>query len=127
MTVYNILSEQEALYRIFNYFQLNLLTNPECSFINGDVFLGDCFTCGSQEKRMPKTFEEFKYSLKKVKWEVCLCVAGTDCLDNRRVVMTYSKALKRCNVHFPMAQSGLTANENKIRLWVDNAFSPISK
>ncbi len=125
MLEYNSISEQEALQKIYDFLRMELLTSPECSFINGEAFLGDSVTFGDQYNNSPGSLSALKDALKNVKWEVCLCVAGTELDDSRRVVMTYSKELKKINVHFPMAQSYLTTNEEKIRDRIEKAVSKV--
>ncbi len=38
MLEYNSISEQEVLQKIYDFLRMELLTSPECSFINGEVF-----------------------------------------------------------------------------------------
>ncbi len=123
MLEYNSISEQEVLQKIYDFLRMELLTSPECSFINGEVFLGDSITFGDQYNNLPGSLSALKDALKNVKWEACLCVAGTDLDDSRRVVMTYMKTLEKINIHFPMSNSGLTTNEKMIYEWFKKNFN----
>ncbi len=122
MLVYDSVLERDAVQRIYKFFHQKTIVNPECTFVNGQEYLGDGVTFGSQYNKMPKTFAEFEDVLKSIKWEACLCVAGTDIQDTRRVVITYLKELRKINVHFPMAGGKLTPNEMKIYEWIKCIF-----
>lgn len=119
MFVYDSIQEQEAIGVVYDYCKLSLLTKPECSFINGDTYLGESVTYSEEHKKMPASLSNFKKDLQKIKWEVILCVAGTDMEDRRRAVVSYSKELKKLVVNFPMSETRFTPNEKKIKDWID--------
>ena len=82
-------------------------------------------TYGNAQKRMPATYDEFYNEVKRKSWDVCLCVAGTDKNDSRRVVVTYVKSLQQIIVSFPSAVNGLSKNEISIKRWFHSALTII--
>lgn len=123
MLIFKISSEIEAIRVIFNYYHLKLLTNPECSFVSNADGLHMSDTYGSAQKRMPATWDALCNEIKRKPWDVCLCVAGTDKRDSRRVVMTYVKALRQIVVNFPSAVNDYSENELSIKRWLQSAFA----
>lgn len=125
MLHFNVCSEKDAIRAIYNYYHLNYLTNPECSFASNLSGLNMSDTYGNAQKRMPATYDEFYNEVKRKSWDVCLCVAGTDKNDSRRVVVTYVKSLQQIIVSFPSAVNGLSKNEISIKRWFHSALTII--
>ena len=115
MLFFKVCSEKEAIQSIFNYYHLNYLTNLECSFASNSTGLNMSDTYGIMKKQMPATCDEFYNEVNRKDWDVCLCVAGTDKSDSRRVVVTYVKSLQQIIVSFPSAVNGLSKNELSIK------------
>ncbi len=126
MLFFNVGSEKNAVQTIFNYFHLKLLTNPECSFVSNAAGLNMSDTYGKSHKQMPTSCDEFCKDVKKKTWDICLCVAGTDKTDKRRVVVTYVREIQQIVVNFPSASSGFTSNEVMIRNWLTENLSAIA-
>ncbi len=125
MLVFNVSSEKNAVRAIFDYCHLNCLTNPECSFVSNSTGLNMSDTYGSAQKQIPKTYNEFYNKIQKKSWDVCLCVAGTDARDSRRVVLTYMKEMKKVIVNFASAANGMSSNEKNISEWLSVNFNAI--
>lgn len=123
MLFFKVCSEKEAIQSIFNYYHLNYLTNPECSFASNSTGLNMSDTYGITQKQMPATYDEFYNEVNRKDWDVCLCVAGTDKSDSRRVVVTYVKTLQQIIVNFPSAVNGLSKNELSIKQWLQSALT----
>ncbi len=123
MITFNGISENSALRLIYNYNSLNLLTNPECSFISNELGLNAGETYSYAGKKMPKSYNEFYIQMIGKKWDVCLCVAGTNNDDSRRVVLTYMKEMKEISVNFPSAINGYSENELCIKRWLNSVLA----
>lgn len=123
MLFFKVCSEKKAIQSIFNYYHLNYLTNPECSFVSNLTGLNMSDTYGITQKQMPATCDEFYNEVNRKDWDVCLCVAGTDKGDSRRVVVTYVKTLQQIIVNFPSAVNGLSKNELSIKQWLQSALT----
>ncbi len=118
MCIFDSINEQRTLRTIYDYCHQNFLTNPECSFVSEEGQFSDCKTYGSSHDKRPENFEGFRADVKKEKWDVCLCVAGTDARDSRRVVLTYMKEMKKVIVNFASATNGMSLNEKNIKEWL---------
>lgn len=125
MLYFNINSKTTALRAIYNCFYLKTLTNPECSFISNDKPLVRSETYDLSKNKMPNTFENFSKQIGRKHWNVCLCVAGTDSTDSRRVVVTYMKDEQIVVVNFPSAVDGFSENELRIKDWLKKEFNNI--
>ena len=95
----------------------------ECSFASNLSGLNMSDTYGNAQKRMPATYDEFYNEVNRKDWDVCLCVAGTDKSDSRRVVVTYVKTLQQIIVNLPSAINGLSKNELSIKQWLQSALT----
>ena len=125
MFFYSSESELKTMESIYNYLQLDLLTNPECSFVSEKSTLAGIRTFSQTENPLPKTFKGFRRETFLTDWDVCLCVAGTEASDSRRVVLNYSKEMKAVIVNFPSADSGFTQNEIRIKDWLEREFNMV--
>ena len=65
MLLFKVCSEKDAIRAIYNYYHLNYLTNPECSFASNLSGLNMSDTYGNAQKRMPATYDEFYNEVKK--------------------------------------------------------------
>lgn len=123
MFFYSSKSELKTMEVIYGYLQLDLLTNPECSLISNATALAGSRTFSKAQDSLPKTFKEFRKETFSVDWDACLCVAGTEASDSRRVVLNYSKEMKLIIVNFPSAISGFTQNEIGIKEWLERELN----
>ncbi len=119
MFFYSSESELKSMEMIYQYLQLDLLTNPECSLLSNATALTGACTFNRDQNTLPKTFRDFRKETFAVDWDACLCVAGTEKSDQRRVVLNYSKEMKVIVVNFPSAASGFTQNELRIKEWLE--------
>lgn len=115
MFSFSSVSETKAVEVIYDYLQLDLLTNPECSLISNVTALGGARTFSRAQNSIPKTFRKFRKETFAVEWDACLCVAGTDSENLRRVVVTYSRDLNKVIINFPSAVNGFSTGEIQIK------------
>lgn len=80
-------------------------------------------TYGRTQKQMPATCDEFYNEVNRKSWDACLCVAGTNKSDSRRVVVTYLKDLGQIVVNFSSAVNGFTSNESSIKRWLTDTLT----
>lgn len=112
-------TEIRTLEVIYNYMKLDILTNPECSFLSNRSALYGGKTISEEQDNVPETFRDFKRIAFSEDWDACLCVAGTDPEDLRRVVVTYSRDLNKVAINFPSASNGFSNSEVQIREWLE--------
>ena len=120
------MTEVRTLEIIYNYMKLNILTNPECSFLSNRTGLYGGRTISRVEDNVPKFFQDFKKFALSADWDACLCVAGTDLNDLRRVVITYSRDLNKVVINFPSATNGFSSREKKIKEWLEKEFESMN-
>lgn len=121
-TMFFYLSESElkTMEVIYDFLQLDLLTNPECSLISNTTALAGARTFNREQGSLSKSLKEFRRETFTFDWDACLCVAGTEATDRRRVVLNYSKEIKAVVVNFPSAASGFSQNELRIKAWLES-------
>lgn len=122
MFFYSSESELKVMEVIFKYLQLDILTNPECSLISNATTLSGARTFSRTQNNFPKTFCDFRNVTFKEDWDACLCVAGTDPEDLRRVVVAYSRDQKKVVINFPSAVNGFSTCEMQIMEWLERKF-----
>lgn len=122
MFFYQSMNEIRTLEIIYNYMKLNMLTNPECSFLSNRSISYGGKTISTERDDFPETFRDFKKIAFAVDWDACLCVAGTDPEDLRRVVVTYARDLNKVVVNFPSAVNGFSKCEMQIKEWLEGEF-----
>lgn len=118
LTQYEVKPERKALEVIYQYLQLELLTNPECNLISNCSLIAGGKVFSREKGTLPKDFDDFRRQVTASDWEVLMCVAGTEKSDRRRVVLMYLRSENLFTVNFPSAQT-LTQNENEILKWFD--------
>ena len=116
-------SELRTIEVIYEYLRLDLLTNTECSLISNATALSGVKTFSRAQNTIPKSFSEFRKETFKIDWDACLCVAGTESTDQRRVVLNYSKGMNALVINFPSATSGFTQNELRIKEWLERELN----
>ena len=116
-------SELRTIEVIYEYLRLDLLTNPECSLISNATALSGVKTFSRAQNTIPKSFSEFRKETFKIDWDACLCVAGTEATDQRRVVLNYSKGMNALVINFPSATSGFTQTELRIKEWLERELN----
>lgn len=109
---------------IYDFLQLDLLTNLECSLISNATALAGARTFSRGDDSLPDVFRTFRRETFAANWDVCLCVAGTDPSDSRRVVLNYTKGMKVLVVNFPSAETGFSQNELRIKGWLEKVMNP---
>lgn len=123
MFFYSSDSELRTMEVIYEYLQLHLLINPECSLISNETALTGARTFSRVQDSIPRSFREFRKESFAVEWDSCLCVAGTEVSDRRRVVLNYSKEMKTIVVNFPSAALGFSQNELRIKEWLERELN----
>ncbi len=127
MAKYNVFlflkAELKTMEVIYDYLQLDLLTNPEFNLISNATALAGARIFSRAEDPLAKTFKDFRRETFAVDWAACLCVAGTEASDSRRVVLNYAKDINAIVVNFPSAISGFTQNELRIKEWLERELN----
>lgn len=113
---------RETLEHIHSYLKQDFLTNSECSLIDSSGSLAGSKIYGQHHTKLPEDFDVFRKECNRTKWDVCLCVAGTDLSDKRRVVLSYYREVNAVAVNFASATNGMTENEKKIYGWLQESF-----
>lgn len=121
--IYSSESELKVMKVIFKYLQLDILTNPECSLISNAIALSGARTFSRAQNNFPNTFSDFRKETFEKDWDACLCIAGTDPEDLRRVVVTYSRDLNKVVISFPSAVNGFSTCEMQIKEWLEREFN----
>ncbi len=123
MFTLDVSSEREALECIYDFLKQPFLTNPEYSLIDGSGTLAGSKTFGNNHTALLGSFDDFKRELNRIRWDVCLCVAGTDAADTRRMVISYYRDTNKLIINYVAAGSGMTAAEKRIHNWLNNAIT----
>ena len=92
MNSYKVLNDRKALEVIFDYMNLETLTNPECSFVSENAPLSQSPTFSREDGTIPASSADFRRKAMRTDWEAIMCVTGTEETDTRRVVLLYNRA-----------------------------------
>ena len=95
-----------------------MLANPKCSLLSNETVLSSTRIFSRAQDTWPKTFDEFRRKIFSSDREECLCIAGIEESDRRRVVLNYSRRMKAAILNFPSAASGFSQNELRIKEWL---------
>ena len=118
LSQYEVKPERKAFEVIYQYLQLELLTNPECNLVSKSSMIAGGKVFSREKGTLPENFDIFRRQVTASDWDVLMCVAGTESSDRRRVVLMYLRSENLFTVNFPSAQT-LTQNENEILKWLD--------
>lgn len=118
LSQYEVKPERKALEVIYQYLQLELLTNPECNLVSKSSMIAGGKVFSRERRTLPENFDIFRRQVTASDWDVLMCVAGTESSDRRRVVLMYLRSENLITVNFSSTQT-LTQNENEILKWLD--------
>lgn len=120
-------NERAALDLVYHILNCELLTDPECSFMSEEFSYDEIPIFSAEEENIPADESAFRRKVIGKEWDACVCVAGTDEDDSRRVVVTYYRDSKEISVNFPSAKAtSFTKEEAKIKKWLKNEMSSVN-